>query len=132
MSSAYPIVHHGFSTADFEPLRMSIPEPVNELASTEIAAGVVSMDRVRASGRCFRLARPIDVFVYAGSGGAAIEHLRLGITAHGESLAAAEGAFAAEFAALWDAVALADDAELTQDARRLKAVLRSLVAAVEP
>ena len=45
---------------------------------------------------------------------------RLGMMAYGTTEAEAKEALRAEFEALWEVIALADDSELTQDALELK------------
>jgi hypothetical protein len=131
MLATNPKFFGGSYPDQFEPLFAAIPEPINELFSTQIASEVVRLSVIESRGRRFRLAAPIVAFMDAGRDGVAIEFPPLGIFAHGDTRADAECAFGAEFAALWDSIAQADDSFLTKDAQRLKTALRKLVAAVE-
>lgn len=80
--------------------------------------------------RTFKLNAPIEVLFTRSGSGWIIANARLGIAAFGVSKDDAITEFQIEFSCCWDAIALEDPANLTVDAQRLRARLRSAVSSV--
>ena len=80
----------------------------------------------------FGLRAPINLDVRDESPYCLIEYEPLGLKGRGRDQEEALESFADQFRAMWEWIAPADDAKLTQDARRLKGKMRSLVRSVMP
>lgn len=75
---------------------------------------------------------PIDLDVRDDGPYCPVEYEPLGLQGRGRDQEEALGSFADQFWGMWEWIASADDPKLTQDARRLKRKMRSLVKSVTP
>jgi hypothetical protein len=86
---------------------------------------------LRDGGKIFHLRTPIHVEVAEEDGMWQCESTSLGIVAAGPSQEDALRSFTEDFAVLWEEIAQAPDAELTDDAIRLKYALSNIVDSVD-
>jgi hypothetical protein len=105
----------------------------DDLTMTPLSDAVaLRLDSFEHHGRVFDFLRQIVVTRTTRRGCVVYEVPELGIvSADVDETKAAQG-MALEFAALWDGLAMTDDADLTGDAIDLKRALLSLVARVHP
>ncbi len=96
----------------------------------QMATSEKGLTEVRASGRIFRLNRPLSVTRFSENGMCYCEYKPLAITSFGRSYALAMQAFHEDFAALWDAIAEVGDDALTGDAIEVKKEFRNLVQSI--
>jgi hypothetical protein len=87
---------------------------------------------VRAGGRIFQLAQPIEISARWESGAWSYESSALSILAFGDTPQAASRSFQDDFAAMWDVVGQSPSDLLTPQANRVKTVLQRLVKSAEP
>ena len=80
----------------------------------------------------FGLHAPIDLDVREESPYCLVEYEPLGLLGRGRDREEALESFADQFRGAWEWIASADDPKLTEDARRLKRKMRSLVKSVTP
>src|ERR1035441_3000752 len=80
----------------------------------------------------FGLRAPIDLDLGAEAPVFLVEYEPLGLQGRGLDQEDALESFADQFWGMWEWIASADDPKLTQDARRLKRKMRSLVRSVTP
>ncbi len=80
----------------------------------------------------FSLRKPIDLEVRNDGSYCLVEYEPLGMQGRGRDQEEALASFADQFWGMWEWIASADDPKLTQDARRLKRTMLSLVRSVTP
>src|ERR1035437_7838023 len=80
----------------------------------------------------FGLRAPIDLDVREEGTYCLVEYEPLGLQGRGRDQEEALESFADQFWGMWEWIASADDPKLTQDARRLKRKMRSLVRSATP
>ena len=90
------------------------------------------MVRIIHGNTVFSLCAPIDLEVRDEGSYCVVGYEPLGLQGRGRNQEEALESFADQFSGTWDWIASADDPELTQDARRLKRKMRSLVRSVTP
>ena len=88
--------------------------------------------RIIHGNTVFCLRVPIDLDVRDESPYRLVEYEPLGLQGRGRDEDEALESFADQFWGMWEWIASADDSKLTQDARRLKRKMRSLVRSVTP
>jgi hypothetical protein len=81
-----------------------------------------------ANATDFGLRTPIDLDVRDDGPYCLVDYEPLGLQGRGRDREEALESFADQFWGMWEWIASADDAKLTQDARRLKRKMRSLVS----
>lgn len=96
----------------------------------QLATCEKGLTEIHASGRIFRLNRPIPITRFAENGMCYCEYRPLAIMSFGRSHALAMKSFNEDFAALWDAIAETDDDALTGDAIEVKKQFRNLVQSI--
>jgi hypothetical protein len=87
------------------------------------------LEEVAGEGLRLRLVTPLILMPELVGGLVELQHAELGIIAYGATQSEAEQAFREEVLWLWRTYAVADDADLTADARQLKRVLLRLLRA---
>jgi hypothetical protein len=87
--------------------------------------------KLQDGGNIFHLRTPIQIEVAEEDGMWHCESASLGIVAAGSSQQDALRSFTEDFGVLWDEIAQAPDADLTDDAIRLKYALRNIVESVD-
>jgi hypothetical protein len=88
--------------------------------------------RIIHGNTVFALRAPIDLDVRDDSSYCLVEYEPLGLHGRGRDQAEALESFADQFWGMWEWIASADDPKLTEDARRLKRKMLSLVRSVTP
>lgn len=84
--------------------------------------------RIIHGSTVFGLRTPIDLDVRDDGPYCLVEYEPLGLQGRGRDREEALESFADQFWGMWEWIASADDTKLTQDARRLKRKMRSLVS----
>lgn len=88
--------------------------------------------RIIHGSTVFCLREPINLDVRDEGPYCLVEYEPLGLQGRGRDQEEALESFADQFWGTWDWIASADDLKLTQDARRVKRKMRSLVKSVTP
>jgi hypothetical protein len=88
--------------------------------------------RIIHGNTVFGLRAPIDLDEREDGQYCLVEYGPLGLCGRGRDREEALESFADQFRGMWEWIACADDPKLTQDARRLKRKMRSLVSSVTP
>jgi hypothetical protein len=96
-----------------------------------LAATMVRIEGVTSGQRRFVFNYPLDVEIYSEDGAWMLEHPAVGLHSHGLTFEAAMENFAEDVAYCWDAYAIADDAELADQALATKASLLQLVKRID-
>lgn len=120
---------------------MATPAPVldyeiDAVVSAAVSDSVASRQRyavpaIPYHNTLFRLSEPVVIALYPENGIWICECEAIKSLVHGNTLGEAIETFCEDFAVLWDEIANAPDDNLAPDAQRLKAIVRSLVRAVE-
>ena len=100
--------------------------------ATLAANATERVGRILHGHTVFSLRTPIDLDVRDDGPYCIVEYEPLGICGRGRDQEEALESFADQFRGMWDWIASADDARLTQDARRLKRKMLRLVKSVTP
>jgi hypothetical protein len=103
--------------------RVRNPATMAENATEEVV-------QINDGNTIFHLRKPIDLCVRRESRHFVVGYEPLGIEESGETEFEALRAFANHFGDIWQEIAVADDGQLTSDARQLKRRLQSLVQSV--
>jgi hypothetical protein len=108
-----------------------MPRRVENLA-TLAASATERVARIVHGNTVFGLRAPIDLDVREEGPYCLVEYEPLGLQGRGRDREEALDSFADQFRGAWEWIASADDPKLTEDARRLKRAMRSLVRSVAP
>ena len=112
--------------------RMTMMSRRAENFATLAANATEGVVRIIHGNTVFGLRAPIDLEVRDEGPYCLVEYEPLGLQGRGRDQEAALESFADQFRGMWEWIASADDPKLTQDARRLKRKMRSLVRTVTP
>jgi len=99
--------------------------------STLAANGTDNIVQIRYGAELFHLRQPVDLEVKSERGHSLVAYPALDIVGYGDDELEALESFADQFGGTWHAIALAEDADLTRDARQIKKRMLNLVDRVE-
>src|ERR1035438_5674621 len=108
---------------------MMIRRPEN--FATLAANSTQRVVRIIHDNTVFALRAPINLDVREEGPYCLVEYEPLGLQGRGRDQEEALESFADQFRGMWEWIASADDPKLTQDARRLKRKMRSLIRLIE-